>query len=150
MKKILLALFLSSLIFAHVVTLSVEDVENEKGLIKISASSDNGESEEGSPIFLVSDLAYDGDEEVFEEEGGEDYHGKLILFKGKLNENNELIIPKAAVKRYLIILPGGIDHNFVTKGIALQKDEEENWEKLIERYSDILGEFKDKMKIKKH
>ena len=100
MKKFLLLFILiaTTFTFAHTPLLSVSEVENEKGLIKIKGGFDNGESASGETIYLLSDLAYDGNEAVYEEEGGENYFGKFIIYEGELNPKEELVLPKPAKK----------------------------------------------------
>ena len=124
MKKFLLLFILiaTTFTFAHTPLLSVSEVENEKGLIKIKGGFDNGESASGETIYLLSDLAYDGNEAVYEEEGGENYFGKFIIYEGELNSKEELVLPKPAMKRYLILFSGGIGHVVSAKGIVLRKE----------------------------
>lgn len=150
MKKFLLLFILiaTTFTFAHTPLLSVSEVENEKGLIKIKGGFDNGESATGETIYLLSDLAYDGNEAVYEEEGGENYFGKFIIYEGELNSKEELVLPKPAMKRYLVLFSGGIGHVVSAKGIALRNDEIDNWTKLLEDYSSSLGKYKEKFKIK--
>lgn len=146
MKKILFLLFLSYISFTHSIFVNVEDDIDNKGKILISASTDNGESAAHEVVYLLSDLAYDGMEEVFLEEGGEDFHNKLILYKGELGEDEKLSIVKPNVKRYTILIFSGIDHAFSKKGISLKKDEIENWSKLIEKEKEFLGKYYELMK----
>ena len=116
MKKFLLLFILiaTTFTFAHTPLLSVSEVENEKGLIKIKGGFDNGESASGETIYLLSDLAYDGNEAVYEEEGGENYFGKFIIYEGELNSKEELVLPKPAMKRYLILFPISSNFSFKT------------------------------------
>lgn len=142
MKKIFLGFLMlfSFITFSHVVTVNVLEGA-EKGEILIRAIDDSGNREANEEIYVLSDIAYDGDLEVFEEPGSEDFHGKLILYKGELDENGELVLPKPGVKRYIILIAGGGDHDFVGKGIALTPEEEENWVKVLEKHKEKLGEF---------
>ncbi|CAM3110981.1 hypothetical protein STFE110948_02615 [Streptobacillus felis] len=150
MKKLLLALLVtfSFLSFSHVVTVNVLEGK-EKGEILIRAIDDSGNREANEEIYVLSDIAYDGDLEVFEEPGSEDFHGKLILFKGSLDDMGELTLPKPGVKRYIILIAGGGDHDFVGKGITLTLEDEENWEKVLEKHSKKLGDFFKIYKTKK-
>ena len=150
MKKLLLFLvvIVSTFSFSHTPLLNISEVENEKGLIQIKGGFDNGESASGETIYLLSDLAYDDNDEVYEEEGGENYFGKFVIYKGELNDKEELVLPKPAMRRYLVVLSAGIGHVVSVKGIALKNDEIENWNKLLENYTSKLGKYQDKFKIK--
>lgn len=148
MKKLLYLFLFSIISYTHTIIVSVEDDPKNLGGLLISATTDNGESAANEEVYILSDIAYDGDEEVFEEEGGEDFHGKLILFKGNLDENEKLEIPKPAIKRYTVLVFAGIDHAFAKKGITLKKEEEENWKKLLEKNKEKLSKYYDLMQKK--
>ncbi|CAM3457049.1 hypothetical protein [Pseudostreptobacillus hongkongensis] len=151
MKKIILAIsvFLTGVLMAHTPILDVKVSDKETGVLNISAGFDNGETAEGETIYILSDVAYDGNEEVFNEEGAEDFQGKLILFKGELDDNSKLSIPKPAVKRYIVVFYGGWGHTVGVKGISLNSNEEAEWMKNIEKYKKELGKYFDKMTTKK-
>ncbi|CAM3113923.1 hypothetical protein [Streptobacillus ratti] len=150
MKKILLSLFImfSFVTFSHVVTVNVLEGA-EKGEILIRAIDDSGNREANEEIYVLSDLAYDGDLEVFEKAGSEDFHGKLILFKGMLDNMGELVLPKPGVKRYIILIAGGGDHDFVGKGLSLNSEDEQNWEKVLEKHNKTLGKYSEIYKTRK-
>lgn len=151
MKKILIAIsvFITGILMAHAPILDVRESETEKGVLTITGGFEGDESAEGETIYLLSDVAYDGDEPVFNEEGADDFLGKLILFKGELDENSKLNIPKPAIKRYVVLFYGGWGHTVGVKGISLTKEEEEQWTKNIEKYKKELGQYLEKMTTKK-
>lgn len=146
MKKILLSLLIiiSSFTYSHTLLLSIENDKENKGVIILKGDTDNGESVEGEEIFLLSDLAYDGDEEVLSREGADDYNGKLVLYKGEFDETGIIKLPKPSVKRYIALIYGGIGHLASVKGIPLSKDELENWKNILPEYVEKLNLDKEK------
>lgn len=151
MKKIffILCLIFSNFIFAHTLLVSVEDHPTQKGVIIIKGATDNGETTEGERLYILSDVAYDGNEEVFKEEGAEDYWGKLILYKTEFGEDETVVIPKPAIKRYIVLIYGGIGHFNQAKGIELKKDEIENWKIVLPEYVEKLNLDLNKFEKKK-
>lgn len=149
MKKYLLfSILLTIFSFSHTIYVDVEEDKNNKSMINIFTSTDNGETTEGETIYILSDIAYDGEEDVFNEEDGEDYHGKLILFKTTVGKEEKISIPKPAVRRYLVLVYGGIDHVFAKKGISLDEKDVEIWEKSMIENKEKLGKFYELMKKK--
>lgn len=134
-KLILLTLFIvSSFIFGHAALVSVDD--NEDGTIYIEGAFSNGDSTKGLEIIIVKDRAYNGPEETFE--------GKLILFRGELDEKGSLTIIKPATSKYEVIFYAGSGHVASKKGIKLSDEEKEQWNEAVMNATN-LGEWKEKM-----
>lgn len=135
MKKLLLLILttLSSvLIFAHAPLL---DIQDDKGLIYLSGGYSNGESAAGTDIIIVKDKNYNGTEET--------YDGKLVIFKGVLDKDGQLVLPKPKVNKYIVIFDGGPGHVKEVKGPKLNDDEKDAWQKAIDN-DKLLGVWKSK------
>lgn len=123
MKKFLifiLSIFTSIVIFAHAPILDIND--NNDGFVYITGGFSNGESAAGTLIEIVRDKNYNGTEEARD--------GKMIIFRGELDKNAELILPKPKGK-YIVIFDAGPGHVLEKKGPKLTDEEKEKWEKAI-------------------
>lgn len=123
MKKFLifiLSIFTSIIIFAHAPILDIND--NNDGFVYITGGFSNGESAAGTLIEIVRDKNYNGTEEARD--------GKMIIFRGELDKNAELILPKPKGK-YIVIFDAGPGHVLEKKGPKLTDAEKEQWEKAI-------------------
>lgn len=123
MKKFLifiLSIFTSIVIFAHAPILDISD--NNDGFVYITGGFSNGESAAGTLIEIVRDKNYNGTEEARD--------GKMIIFRGELDKNAELILPKPKGK-YIVIFDAGPGHVLEKKGPKLTDEEKEKWETAI-------------------
>lgn len=136
MKKILvlmMGLVMSALVFAHAPLISVDD--NGDGTIYIEGGLSNGAPVEGVEILIVKDRAYNGPEETFK--------GKEIIFKGNLDAQNSITIPKPVTKKYEVYFNAGEGHVIGKKGPALTDKEKESWKKAVAEYD--FGDWKEFM-----
>lgn len=136
MKKFLtlaMGLGFSMSLFAHAPLLSVDD--NMDGTIYIEGGFSNGASAAGIEIIIVKDKPYNGPEETFK--------GKEIIFKSTLGEDNSLTVPKPATDKYEVYFNAGEGHTVTKKGVALNKEEQDQWEKAIKEYN--FGDWKETM-----
>lgn len=136
MKKILMliiALFMSAVTFGHAPLISIDD--NNDGTIYIEGGFSNGASAEGVEIVIVKNKPYNGPEDTFK--------GKEIIFKGKLNSENALTIPKPVTNKYEVYFNAGEGHIIGKEGPILTDSEKENWKKMISEYD--FGDWKEFM-----
>ena len=101
----------------------------------IEGGFSNGASAEGVEIIVVKDKAYNGPEETFK--------GKEIIYKGKLDAKNSLILPKPATDKYEVYFNAGEGHVIGKKGPALTAGEKANWDKATASFD--FGEWKELM-----
>lgn len=130
---VLIGLVFSTLVFAHAPLLSVDD--NGDGTLYIEGGFSNGASAEGIECIIVKDRAYNGAEDSF--------NGKEIIFMGKFNKDNILVVPKPLTPKYEVYFNGGEGHIIGKKGPKLEKKDKEKWRKAVENFD--YGKWKSQM-----
>ncbi len=114
MRKILIPLFavvmigffLSPVASAHTPLCSCYEEENEDGTITITCEGgfSSGASGAGVKMLIVEKEMYKDNKE-----GKEFYEGKLIILKGKMNEDSEFTFKKPDAS-YIVIFDAGPGH----------------------------------------
>lgn len=136
MKKFLvliIGVLMLVVVFVYVLLIFIDD--NGDGIVYIEGGFLNGVFVEGVEIIIVKDKVYNGLEEFFK--------GKEIIYKGKLDVKNSLILLKFVIEKYEVYFNVGEGYVVSKKGFVLIVGEKVNWDKVIVSFD--FGEWKELM-----